>query len=205
MSIKERWSFKFHIVTNIREYELYAPSEDERELWLHTFFWIVELNSFQKVVMETQLFRNQIRKVYNAFKNLDRAKRYHLSKSPNKLEKILCQLNNGTKQPVEGDVKAIIDLEQKIKKVDDIQPNKFADVEETNEEESDVSIVDKHAQSREDLSEQIKREEEANRKLDEISKKIELKKKLLKDIEQYKQNITSSQLSDSSKVMMNGS
>ena len=65
MSIMERWSFKFHIVTSIREYELYAPSEDERELWLHSFFWITEMNIFQKQIMETQVFHNRIANVYN--------------------------------------------------------------------------------------------------------------------------------------------
>jgi len=77
--------------------------------------------------------------------------KYHLSKSPSKLEKILSQLNDGTKQPVEGDVKAIIDLEQKIKKVENIKSKEVSDIDEQDEDESERTINDKHAKSKEEI------------------------------------------------------
>ena len=40
-----------------------------------------------------------------------------ISKSPAKLEQILTQLDNKSKKPVEGDVKAIVDLNNKMKKI----------------------------------------------------------------------------------------
>ena len=48
MAIQERWSFKFELITTARNYILYAPSGDEKELWYHTFKWICECNAFEK-------------------------------------------------------------------------------------------------------------------------------------------------------------
>ena len=44
MAIQERWSFKFTLVTTRRLYVLYAASMDERNLWIHTFTWILARN-----------------------------------------------------------------------------------------------------------------------------------------------------------------
>jgi hypothetical protein len=44
MAIHERWSFSFTLNTSKRMFTLYSPSQDERTLWIHTFFWIVQRN-----------------------------------------------------------------------------------------------------------------------------------------------------------------
>lgn len=46
MAIQERWSFKFTLVTQRRLYVLFAASMDERNLWIHTFTWILAKNRF---------------------------------------------------------------------------------------------------------------------------------------------------------------
>ena len=46
MSIQERWSFKFTLVTSKRVFDLYAASMDERNLWIHTFTWILARNHY---------------------------------------------------------------------------------------------------------------------------------------------------------------
>ena len=46
MKIKERWEYDFYLKTNCRDFELYCASQDERELWLHTFRWICECNAY---------------------------------------------------------------------------------------------------------------------------------------------------------------
>lgn len=48
---------------------------------------------------------------------MNEAQKLKISKSPAKLEIILQQFQDKSKKPVEGDVKALIDLNQKIKKV----------------------------------------------------------------------------------------
>jgi hypothetical protein len=42
MKIRERWSYKFELITDDRTYLLYTVSEDEKYLWVHTFKWIIE-------------------------------------------------------------------------------------------------------------------------------------------------------------------
>lgn len=46
MTIQERWSFEFSLVTKRRVYMLYAASMDERNLWIHTFSWILARNHY---------------------------------------------------------------------------------------------------------------------------------------------------------------
>ena len=46
MTIQERWSFEFTIVTSKRLYVVYAASLDERNLWIHSFTWILAKNHF---------------------------------------------------------------------------------------------------------------------------------------------------------------
>ena len=46
MTIQARWSFQFSIETSKRVYVLYAPSIDERNLWVHTFAWIIYNNLY---------------------------------------------------------------------------------------------------------------------------------------------------------------
>lgn len=46
MTIHERWSFKFTLLTTRRSFELLAASMDERNLWIHTFTWILARNCF---------------------------------------------------------------------------------------------------------------------------------------------------------------
>jgi hypothetical protein len=54
-TIQERWSFKFDLYTTKRTYTLYAPSIDEKNMWYHTFKWIVEQNFFEKATMDEKL------------------------------------------------------------------------------------------------------------------------------------------------------
>ena len=44
-AIQERWSFKFGINTQKRNFILFAPSADEKALWLHTFSFITRINA----------------------------------------------------------------------------------------------------------------------------------------------------------------
>ena len=44
-AIQERWSFKFGIKTAKRDFILYAPSADEKALWMHTFTFITRNNA----------------------------------------------------------------------------------------------------------------------------------------------------------------
>jgi hypothetical protein len=46
MTIQPRWSFQFTISTSRRAYILYSPSIDERNLWVHTFNWIIYNNLY---------------------------------------------------------------------------------------------------------------------------------------------------------------
>lgn len=48
MTIQERWSFEFTLVTSKRVFILYAASMDERNLWIHTFTWILARNHFMQ-------------------------------------------------------------------------------------------------------------------------------------------------------------
>ena len=36
------WTFKFLLKCQDREYHLYSASEDERTLWVFTFYWIIK-------------------------------------------------------------------------------------------------------------------------------------------------------------------
>jgi hypothetical protein len=72
MKIQDRWSFSFRLVTESREFSLFAPSQDEFELWCHVFNWIVETNSFQKTVLKSNGFVMQIEKTYYDFINLSK-------------------------------------------------------------------------------------------------------------------------------------
>ena len=54
MEIHERWSFAFVLKTTRRDYVLYAPSADERSLWVHTFRWIIWRNEFLNVKEEEE-------------------------------------------------------------------------------------------------------------------------------------------------------
>ena len=65
-----------------------------------------------------------------------------ISKSPAKLEQILTQLDNKTKKPVEGDVKAIVDLNNKMKKIKE-QKNKPSSGSEDSSDSQKPS-VNKH-------------------------------------------------------------
>ena len=56
MKIRERWTFNFIVVTKQREFVLFAASNDERELWLHTFNWIVECNAFSNALIKSKTF-----------------------------------------------------------------------------------------------------------------------------------------------------
>lgn len=44
--IHERWSFKFVLQTKWRDFVLFSPSLDERNLWVHTFTWIIYRNEY---------------------------------------------------------------------------------------------------------------------------------------------------------------
>ena len=63
MAIQERWSFKFEIITTARNYILYAPSGDEKDLWYHTFKWICECNAFEKFLDKSPLEKKEQNKV----------------------------------------------------------------------------------------------------------------------------------------------
>ena len=188
MRIMERWSFTFTIITPQREYELYAPSEDERDMWLHTFNWISEINKFQKHQLETRAFQQQIHMTLKSFQKLNNKEQRQLSKSPSKLENILLQLDNRTKQPVEGDVKAIIDLSLKIKKIKENPPT----LTDKSISESTVSIIDKHADSKHHSEDGLETPNPTkNKELQKIKDAIQSKKKKLEELENYKKELIS--------------
>jgi hypothetical protein len=54
MAIHERWSFSFTLNTSKRLFSLFCPSLDERTLWMHTFFWIIQKNIAKKDLIEDQ-------------------------------------------------------------------------------------------------------------------------------------------------------
>ena len=54
-AVQLRWSFAFSIKLKQCTYNLYAPSEDERTLWVFVFKWIIEENKrIQKLKSEDQ-------------------------------------------------------------------------------------------------------------------------------------------------------
>jgi hypothetical protein len=55
MAIHERWSFEFKLHTEKRDFVLYAPSLDERTLWVHTFYWIASVN---EAILKEKAFNN---------------------------------------------------------------------------------------------------------------------------------------------------
>ena len=48
MTIQQRWSFRFTVITKDRAYILQSSSFDERNLWFHTFCWIIAQQNAQK-------------------------------------------------------------------------------------------------------------------------------------------------------------
>ena len=52
MAIHERWSFEFQLNTAKRMFTLYAPSQDERNLWIHTFTWIIKRNEYLRLLQD---------------------------------------------------------------------------------------------------------------------------------------------------------
>ena len=61
MKICERWSFSFVLSTSKRDYKLYAASNDERDLWVHCFKWIIESNAFIVFMNHSKYFSDKIK------------------------------------------------------------------------------------------------------------------------------------------------
>ena len=81
MAIHERWSFSFTLNTSKRLFSLYCPSLDERTLWMHTFFWIIQKNLAKKDQNGETVYQEKIDKKVQNINNLSDAEKMELSKN----------------------------------------------------------------------------------------------------------------------------
>lgn len=97
-SIKPRWSFDFKVNTVKRLFTLYAPSADERKLWVHTFCWIVVRNQALKKKKEQDV-QNSSRPSSGALKKQDSmSKRRDSSRNGRKKEVEMLIKNRASSQ-----------------------------------------------------------------------------------------------------------
>jgi len=99
-----------------RTYKLYAPSLDERDLWMHTFTWICECNAFGQAISRKPEFPNTVNNVYSKFTSLTQEEKLKMTLTPSKLETRLKNIADGNKKPIDGDVRCIFELQSRLER-----------------------------------------------------------------------------------------
>lgn len=97
-----------------RVYKLYASSEDEWHLWMHSFRWIIEHNHFGLWVGPKPYYINQMKAMLEHFKGLSEAQKKIITHTPEKLITRLENLISQKRQPIDGDTKTTFELWKRI-------------------------------------------------------------------------------------------